>query len=105
MTSIAVRPGSQLKLGGLVWFDVADVPRTKNPPRIEILAYAKTNGQLVYGEARDVTQMPFTLGGSSSVWVWNPMDVHCIANLYWWSFHPTETYNFLASCSFDASAG
>jgi hypothetical protein len=103
VTTIAVDPTSDLRLGGECSFVTTDVPRTKNPPRIEVLAYSAETGKLVYGEVRDVTDQPFLLGGSSSLWLQHPEPVHCRATLFWWTFHPNQVYNWLAACTFDAT--
>lgn len=68
-------------------------------PRIQVMCYQGTD--LVYGEAGPASQ-GFLLGGAGSVWLTNGGPAHCVATLYYWGFHPTQTFVPLASTEFDA---
>lgn len=114
--TIAIAAGYTPALGeGLLFdFTVADIGNQN--PRIQILCYQEVAitpenpDGLVYGEARDaevgssVNSQPFApLGGGSSDWLndfGGPAD--CIATLYFWDFHPVQTFVPLASVSFGA---
>lgn len=92
-------------------------------PRIEVLAYQETDpsgyamyvegkGYLVYAEARGATPdqadymgtYPFILGSGMSAWLLNGGPAACTANLFYFGKQSgSETYNQLASVSFDAT--
>lgn len=109
--TIAIAPGSQLELGGIVTFDVtvSDLPGNANP-RIQVMCYQA--GVLVYGVAQNVepayvTTPPidgtsFLLGGGASDWLVNGGAADCEATLYYWDFKPVQTFVPLASVSFGA---
>lgn len=77
-------------------------------PRIQIMAYQDVDGDgqvddLVYGEAGPADQ-GFLLGGGSSLWLERGGPSHCIATLYYWDFHPVQTFVPLAEpIEFDAA--
>lgn len=75
-------------------------------PRIQVICYQ--NNAVVYGEAGPAWQV-FLLGGASSDWLNDtpPADrespAHCVADLYYWRFNPSQQFNWLASTEFDAA--
>ena len=75
-------------------------------PRIQVLCYQ--GGIIVYGESGPYYQA-FQLGGGSSPWLNDtpPADrespAHCTADLYYWSYHGWQKFNWLASTEFDAA--
>jgi hypothetical protein len=97
-------------LGSLVTFD-SGYPSNIKSARIEVLCYQ--GGQLVYGEAgsadqavqQSLTGYPgFVLGGSASVWKTAGGPASCTANLFYFgSKSGAQTYNRLATTSFDAT--
>lgn len=124
--TIAIAAGYTPALGDDLLFDytVSNVPNWANP-RIQIECYQDVNNSgiisrtedfdangfpddLVYAEARNaeselVYGQPFTpLGGGSSLWLDRGGPAECDAELYYWRFHPVQTYNLLASVSFAA---
>ena len=42
------------------------------------------------------------LGGGGSVWLYHGGPAECVATLYYWDFHPVQTFVPLASISFSA---
>jgi hypothetical protein len=69
-------------------------------PRIQLMCYQQD--VLVYGETAPYYQA-FMLGGSSSVWLNDsPGPVHCVADLYYWTYQGRQKFNWLASTEFDA---
>jgi hypothetical protein len=68
-------------------------------PRIEIDCYQ--SGVLVFASAAPSNQ-PQQLGGAGSQWLTNGGPADCTATLYYWDFHPVETFVPLASTSFAA---
>ena len=106
--TIAVRDGSDLRLGGTVSFDVTFSPdnldkKHKGGVRVEVLAYDPETGDLIYGMAAHHDQ-PFVLGGGSSQWLTQGGPANCVANLYFWSYKGNvQRYNLLASQTFEAS--
>lgn len=107
--SIAVDPSSDLRLGGIAIFDVtvADVPTSNTSgPAIAVDCYQ--NGAEVYGEVHyqsDFTNwLQFTLGGSSSFWLWDGGNVNCTATLGYWDFTGNETWTSINQTTFDAGA-
>jgi hypothetical protein len=68
-------------------------------PRIQIMCYQSS--ALVYGEAGPATQS-FLLGGASSAWLYVGGPAECIATLYYWDWHPVQTFVPLASIGFAA---
>ena len=92
-TFALVEPGPY-HLGDTVHFSwSADLKPSQNP-RIQVVCFK--GSQVVYGEAQDAQGNAFVLGGGWSDWrdVGGPAD--CIATLYFWDFHPTQTFNPLA---------
>lgn len=69
-------------------------------PRIQVVCYQ--GADLVYGAAY-AAGTPFLLGGGSSLWLERGGTAHCIATLYYWDFHPVQTFVELASVEFDAA--
>lgn len=56
---------------------------------------------VVYGEAKPaIHPTVFVLGGGSSEWLQVGGPASCIATLYYWDFHPQQTFVPLASVSF-----
>lgn len=99
--SIALAPGSDARLGGTVNFVVttSNLPGNANP-RVQVLCYQ--SGALVYGEAYNVGTA-FLLGGGWSRWLERGGPADCHADLYYWDFHPTQVFNWLAGTDFAAS--
>ena len=109
-------PTGDVSLGGAVTFayTVDDLPGNANP-RIQVLCYqdvpfdyAYPDGSihtqtdpLVYGEAGPADQA-FLLGGGMSVWLLHGGAAECVATLYFWDFHPTQTFVPLAEVAFSA---
>jgi hypothetical protein len=111
--TITLAASSDARLGGIVSFVVSGVDGVA-APHTEVdcfeaadpsgmAAYVVGSGYRVYGEIRPVNQT-FTLGGSISAWVLDGGPAHCVATVFYWDFHPTQTYHFLASTQFDAAA-
>jgi hypothetical protein len=100
--TIAVAAGSDLSLGGVVTFDYTVsggvnecYPYGSNKcARIQVLCFQA--GVIVYGEAQMAPFHSFLLGGGSSDWKTNGGAVVCEATLYYWDFHPTQTFVPLA---------
>ena len=91
---------SEPALGSTVSFDTKYPPNTKNP-RIQVLCYQ--GGELVYGEAGGVTES-FRLGGGGSVWLHTGGSADCTANLFYYGWRAgAQTYNVLASTTFEAA--
>jgi hypothetical protein len=110
--TINLAASSDARLGGVVSFAVSGIGSV-SAPNVEVDCYAPSDasgfaayvpgsGYRVYGEIRPVGQS-FTLGGSMSAWVVDGGAAHCTATLFYWDFHPTQTYHFLASTGFDAA--
>ena len=90
---------AQPSLGSSVAFSTGYPSSVKNP-RIEVLCYQ--DGSLVYGEAGGVNDS-FRLGGGGSIWLANGGAASCTANLFYFGQHAgSQTYNRLASTTFDA---
>ena len=90
-------------LGGVVHFNWDDggLKGNKNP-RIQVVC-SDTPGHVIYGESQDAVGHAFTLGGSSSPWLNEfPGPADCVATLYYWDFHPVQTFIPLAEVSFHA---
>ena len=87
------------RLGGMVTFTVTGVANVK-APRIEVLCYK--DGVLGWATAGAYTEA-FKLGGDSSDWQRAGGAAQCTANLFYWNWHPVQTYNRLASTSFAAA--
>lgn len=103
MSSISLNE-SNPTFGSQVTFTTDGIPKNVKNPRIEVLAYDTTTGELLYGEAGAITDF-FTLGGGSSKWVdRGGGPAHCVANLFYFDNHgPTQNYVQLATTSFDAA--
>jgi hypothetical protein len=104
--TIAVREGSDLRLGGTVSFDVTFSPdnldkKHKGGVRVEVIAY-DPSGAIIFGTAQHYDQS-FVLGGGWSPWREQGGPAHCVANLYYFSYHGSQQYNRLASVSFEAA--
>lgn len=107
--TIAIAPGSDLSLGGVVTFDytVDGLPGWANP-RVQLMCYQA--GALVYGMALNAdpnngvptaTAQPFVLGGGSSDWLTNGGPAECDATLFYWD-NNSPTSVTLAAISFSA---
>ena len=68
-------------------------------PRIEIDCYQ--NGAMVFAAAGPASDA-FLLGGGGSLWLWGGGSANCTATLYYWDFHPSQTFVPLATMSFNA---
>jgi hypothetical protein len=88
-------------LGEWVLFSYSGVGNVQSP-RIEIDCYQ--NGVLTFASAAPADQAQ-QLGGAASQWLWNGGSANCTAILYYWDFHPSETFMPLASTSFAAAGG
>jgi hypothetical protein len=86
------------KLGDWVTFSYTGVGNVQSP-RIEIDCYQ--NGVLTFASAAPADQAQ-QLGGAGSVWLTNGGSANCTAILYYWDFHPSETFMPLANTSFAA---
>lgn len=114
--TIAIDPSTSPVLGQPLLFDyTAEGLKGNQHPRIEIVAYQDVDGD---GEIDDpvytaagpadgsgITTQPFTLGGTSSEWLLRGGPAHCVAKLYYWDFHPVQTFVELARMEFDAAGG
>lgn len=111
--TIAIADGYTPALGDDLLFDFTVEDIGNKNPRIQILCYQEVTPEnpdgLVYGEARDAepgssfNSQPFApLGGGSSEWLLNGGPAECVATLYFWDFHPSQTFVPLASVEFVA---
>lgn len=108
--TIALNPTPDAKLGNTITFNwSAEGLHGNQKPRIQVIAYQDTDGDLqvddvVYGEAGPAGQ-GFLLGGASSLWLnqYSNQPAHCVATLYYWDFHPQQTFVPLATVEFDAA--
>jgi hypothetical protein len=112
--TIAIAAGYTAALGEDLLFDfTADIGNQN--PRIQVNCYqagavtSENPTGLVYGEARDAeagssnNSQPFApLGGASSDWLTTGGPAECVATLYFWDFHPTQTFVPLAEIAFSA---
>jgi hypothetical protein len=74
---------------------------TNKCARIQVVC--SQSGLQVYADAAPaVHSTGFLLGGGSSVWLTNGGSADCVATLYFWDFHPNQTFVPLASVSFAA---
>jgi hypothetical protein len=107
--TLAIAPGSDLTLGGVVTFDytVDDLPGWANP-RIQVICYQA--GVVVYGMALNAdpangvptaTAQPFVLGGGSSDWLTNGGFAECEAILFYFD-NRVDFQHVLDSLSFVA---
>ncbi len=87
------------KLGDWVTFNYS-YSGTISSPRIEIDCYQ--NGVMTFASAAPADQAQ-QLGGGSSQWLTNGGSATCNAILYYWDFHPTQTFLWLAQTSFNAA--
>lgn len=76
-------------------------------PRIYLAAFQALDGDmvvddLVFGMSRDATE-GFKLGADTSAWLSNGGPAHCVAQLYYWDWHPVQTFVPLATVEFDAA--
>jgi hypothetical protein len=97
-STLSVRAGSDLRLGGLVSFNytISD-PHAPIPPSIQILAY-DINGSIIFATA-GYADRSFLLGGTVSPWLTQGGPAHCVASLYYWK---SGKQNILATTEFDA---
>ena len=114
MTTIALRPGSDARLGGTVFFDVTGIPKSVQNPRVQVLALDE-NANVIYGETGSLAQAVgdgtdplgysgFLLGGGGSVWKDRGGPAHCMANLYHLpKVKGQQTFVVLATCQFEAA--
>ncbi len=98
--SIAINPSSVLELGGTVVFDVstADIKR-KNNVLVSVIAY-QGEGTVFVGIVEEGETI--LLGGASSTWLSNGGPAECIAQLYYWNFHPVQKQVLLDQIEFSA---
>lgn len=99
---IALDPNTPPALGqplDFIW--TTDGLHGNQKPRIQVMAYQ--DGELVYGEAYPAGEGFDPLGGGGSLWLTNGGPTRCIATLYYWDFHPVQTFVALASIEFDAA--
>jgi hypothetical protein len=93
------------RLGDWVTFSYSQVPHVKDL-RVEIICSEMISGvnTLVYGEAGPADQS-FLLGGAGSLWLYEypTTSVACLATLYSWDFHPSETFIAYAKTTFSAA--
>jgi hypothetical protein len=95
---------SNPQLGDVITFTYA--PTTlpgpaKSQPRIQVICYQGPD--VVYAEA-NWASASFLLGGFSSAWLNSfPGPVHCMADLFYFSYHGGQAFNLLASTQFDAT--
>lgn len=95
-------------LGGYVHFAVNDLPsgiKTEcnysggRCARIQVVC--TQGGDVVYGEAGPA-EYGFILGGGASQWLTNGGEADCVATLYYWNNHPSQTFIWLAETMFRA---
>ena len=101
--TIAVDPSTPPQLGQPLNFIVTTSGLHGNEsPRVQVAAYQ--SDVLVYMEARAVSELPLNpLGGAGSDWQRAGGPAHCVATLYYWDFHPSQTFVPLATVEFDAA--
>lgn len=107
--TIALDPATPPALGdplNFIW--TADGLHGNQKPRIQVMAYQDVDGDtqvddIVYGEAYPAGIGFDPLGGGGSYWLTNGGPAHCVATLYYWDFHPQQTFVPLATVEFDAA--
>lgn len=108
--TIAIAAGSDLRLGGVVSFDYTVdggvnecYPYGTNKcARIQVVCYQ--GDAAVYAAAEMAPFNSFVLGGGSSAWLTNGGPATCEATLYYWQWHPVQTFVPLApSITFEAA--
>lgn len=87
-----------VKLGDWVTFSYSFTGNVASP-RIEVDCYQ--NGVMTFATAAPASD-PVLLGGSGSVWLWSGGPATCTATLYYWDFHPNQTFMPLATTTFTA---
>jgi hypothetical protein len=93
--------GQWPNLGDMVSFTVT-YPKSvdKYAPRIQVMCYQ--NETLVWATAAHYYE-GILLGGASSPWVNDtPGPAHCVADLFYLTYHGSQKFNWLASTEFDA---
>lgn len=101
--TIAIAAGSDLRLGGWVSFDwTAENLKGNQDPRIQVTA--KQGEEVVYAAA-DPAGARFLLGGGSSLWLQRGGSASCEAILYYWDWHPQQTFVPLAEPIYFEAAG
>lgn len=88
-----------VKLGDWVNFNYSYTGNVSSP-RIEVDCYQ--NGAMVFAAAGPAGDAVL-LGGAGSVWLTNGGAANCTATLYYWDFHPNQTFVPLASTSFNTN--
>ena len=105
--TIQLTPGQTPRLGETVTFDVTFSPdnldQSSHPGGVRVNVYAyNEEGDLLYLEGRHYDS-PFLLGAGSSKWVEVGGSAHCRAELFYWGKEKgVQTFNLLASCTFEA---
>lgn len=92
--TIAIVEAGPYQLGQTIHFSwTATGLKGNQHPRIQLVC--DQSGFVVYGEAQPAPGNAFTLGGGYSLWLetlYRPNSSTCAAQLYFWDFHPTQTY-------------
>lgn len=113
MATITVR--GDLRLGGVVFFDTAGIPKKVKNPRVLVSAFDPTTGDLIYAEGGSLAQATgdgtdplgysgFLLGGGGSRWLSQGGPAHCTGQLFFFdNSGPTQQFVVLATCSFEAA--
>lgn len=113
MSMISLRSDSDARLGGTVKFDVVDVPKNVQNPRVLVSAFQ--DGNLTYAEGGSLAQATgdgtdplgysgFLLGGGGSVWKDAGGPAHCVAQLFHFGKDKgKQTFVVDASCEFEAA--
>jgi hypothetical protein len=87
--------------GDTVTFSVTGAD-TSLPLQIQLQCFQ--SGTIVYGET-EWYDHTFVLGGSISPWMMNDGGAaDCTATLFYWTFHPTQVFNSLATTGFSVAA-
>ena len=108
--TIAIAAGYTPQLGQPLAFDITtDGLKGNQKARVQIMAYQAVTEDnpdgIVYGEARPAGEDFTPLGGGSSEWLTNGGSAECVATLYYWDFHPTQTFVPLADPITFSAAG
>ncbi len=89
-------------LGSTVSFSYTLAKHVKDP-RIQVVC--SQGEDVVWAAAQPAPGNSFLLGGLESDWLDNGGSASCVATLYRWQFHPSETMIVYASITFTAAAG
>ncbi len=111
--TIAVAAGSDLSLGGLVTFDWSVANFGGNNPRINVECYQGGTQVLGIGHNAEPQLGDPPFDGASFVITAHPYEAtwidgntgpaDCVATLYYWDFHPVQTFHAVATVAFAVS--